>query len=119
MREQVLLEQYYKNYPQRSKNKTEKYFQWSGTQVKFVALIYSLHDAGSINNGSTSLKELLSGLGEIFNLLINRFHHPHQIAAPDFGNICIGITSANQFHCDLRKFVSCSQSFDAAAAIEV
>lgn len=48
--------------------------QWTGTQVEFVELIYSLHDVGSINNGNTSIKELFIGLGDFFNFKVTDFY---------------------------------------------
>ena len=74
IRKQILAEHKVINCPLKSKNKEENHLQWTGTQVEFVELVYSLHDAGSINNGNISLKELFTEVGRIFNFLITNYY---------------------------------------------
>lgn len=43
-------------------------YNWSGTKIDLVELIYALKHAGLINNGNTDVKELAMHLGKIFNI---------------------------------------------------
>ena len=49
-------------------------FQWTGSQVEFVELGYSLLDAKSINNGTITLKELFAALGDFFNFRVTDYY---------------------------------------------
>ena len=74
IREQMNAEQNTQNCPL-LKNKTKNVnLQWTGTQVEFVELVYSLHDAGSINNGNTIIKELFALMGDFFNFKVTDFY---------------------------------------------
>ena len=43
-------------------------YNWSGTKIDLVELIYALKHAGLINNGNTDVKELAMHLGKVFNI---------------------------------------------------
>jgi hypothetical protein len=47
--------------------------KWTDSIVDWVELLYSLYEAGSINNGKISLKELFRIMGEMFDLEVNEF----------------------------------------------
>jgi len=49
-------------------------FKWTDTKVSFVELINALQDARCINNGNTSLKDLFSFLGTVFNIHITDYY---------------------------------------------
>jgi len=43
-------------------------YNWSGTKIDLVELIYALKHGGLINNGNTDVKELARHLGKVFNI---------------------------------------------------
>ncbi len=43
-------------------------FQWTDSKTALIELIYALHATGSINNGSTEIRELTSFFEQIFNV---------------------------------------------------
>ena len=74
VREQILSEYSVQNSSIMKKNEKDTKLQWTGTQVEFVELVYSLHDAGSINKGNISLKELFSTFGGILNFVVADYY---------------------------------------------
>lgn len=50
------------------KSTTVVNYNWSGTKIDLVELIYALKHAGLINNGNTDVKELATQLGKVFNI---------------------------------------------------
>ena len=74
LREQIIADQNLLYCPLMRKSKKNNNLQWTGTQVEFVELVYSLNDAGSINNGNISLKEQFALMGETFNLQIKDYY---------------------------------------------
>jgi len=74
VREEIISDKNSQNCPLKRKNKTDNNLQWTGTQIEFVELVYSIHDAKSINNGNISIKELFSTLSVIFNFQVTNYY---------------------------------------------
>ena len=74
VREQIMAEFNIQYMPNNKKNKQINKLQWTGSQIELVELLYSLHDAGSINNGKITIKELFSSFAEIFNFKITDYY---------------------------------------------
>lgn len=70
----ILSEHNFRNCPLKRETKPVSKVQWTGTQFEFVELVYALHDAGSINTGKISLKELFSIMGDFFNFYVTDYY---------------------------------------------
>src|SRR4051812_50025041 len=46
-------------------------------------------------------------------------HDPQQVAAPQLGNLRLGVAAADEFERDVERFVGAAPSLHAAAAVEV
>jgi len=80
--------------------------QWTDSQVGFVELVISLHDAGSINNGNISIKKLFSVLGDTFNFHVKDYYRyftdiTHRKADDDNRTFYL-----NKLKCALNKHIS-------------
>ena len=53
----------------------EPKLQWTSPKVDLTELIYALHQSGSINNGSASLKDLVSGMERLMGIELGDYHH--------------------------------------------
>jgi hypothetical protein len=47
--------------------------KWTGLYVELVELVYALYKAGSLNDGSLSLKDLFAVFGELFGIEVKNF----------------------------------------------
>ncbi len=59
------------NLPQKQKSK----FSWTDTKVGLIELIYSLHQAGSINKGKADIKELSEFFESTFDIDLGDYYH--------------------------------------------
>src|ERR1041385_3499756 len=69
----------------------------------------------SLNIAGILAQSLLHLLGNHLDLV----HHPKQIAAPQSGDLRLGVATADQFEGDVEGFVGAVPPVDAAAAVEV
>jgi len=74
LQEEILSEQNLQICPMQREPKPKTELQWTGTQFEFVELVYALHDAGSINSGKLSLKEMFSLLGVFLNFCVTDYY---------------------------------------------
>jgi hypothetical protein len=48
--------------------------KWTGNVIDLVELVYAIHASGYTNNGKTSLKELFTVMGEVFDIEVKKFY---------------------------------------------
>ncbi|MFA0960307.1 RteC domain-containing protein [Roseivirga sp. BDSF3-8] len=47
---------------------------WTGMKVHLVELTYALHASGCVGNGHTPIREIIEGLGRLFNIEMKEFY---------------------------------------------
>lgn len=48
---------------------------WTGNKTELIELIYALHSSGTINSGTSDIKELASLFEQIFNIELGNYYH--------------------------------------------
>ncbi len=48
---------------------------WTGSKTELIELIYALHSSGTINSGTSDIKELASLFEQIFNIELGNYYH--------------------------------------------
>lgn len=52
--------------------------RWTGSQAWLIELVYSLKEAGVINNGDVTLSEIAMALQQAFNVALGNFYRREQ-----------------------------------------
>jgi hypothetical protein len=71
---QILTEQAPVKCPFMQKFQKSKTLRWTGSQVEFVELVYSLCETKIINNGDINLKEAFAALGDFFDFSVTDYY---------------------------------------------